>query len=114
MEDQTAVNLHHIIAKKDLCQNHPEVVNAVINAIKNSEEYVVENAQEARDNIAKIYPETSLPATMVAGIVRNCNVHVYRASENYEYINATLQAAYTINVQSVGGSVPAKDSGFYY
>ncbi|MCR4874294.1 MAG: ABC transporter substrate-binding protein [Clostridia bacterium] len=103
-----------LIVKKEIAQNHPEVVDAVINAIKNSEDYVVEHAQEARDNIATIYPETTLPSTMVAGIVRNCNVHVYRASENYEYINTTLQAAYRINAQSVGGSVPAKDSGFYY
>ncbi len=103
-----------LIVKKEIAQNHPEVVDAVINAIKNSEEYIVEHAQESRDNIATIYPETTLPATMVAGIVRNCNVHVYRASENYEYINTTLQAAYSIKAQSVGGSVPAKDSGFYY
>lgn len=103
-----------LIVKKEICQNHPEVVNAVIDAMKNSEDYIVEHAQEARDNIARIYPETTLPSTMVAGIVRNCNVHVYRASEKYDYIKTTLQAALDNGAQTIGGAIPAQDSGFYY
>ena len=55
-----------------------------------------------------------MPATLVSGVVRNCNVHAYRASANIDYIMATLNAAYAINPTSVGGSVPTKDSGFYY
>lgn len=103
-----------LIAKKSLCDEKPEVVNAVFNAIKASENYVVEQPQEARDLIASAYPETTLPATLVSGVVRNCNVHAYRASENLDYVIATLNAAYNTKAESVGGSVPAKDSGFYY
>ncbi len=103
-----------LIAKKSLCEEKPEVVDAVFNAIKASESYIVENPQEARDLIASVNPATELPAKLSASVVTNCNVHAYRASANIDYIMATLNAAFAINPTSVGGSVPAKDSGFYY
>ena len=103
-----------LIAKKSLCEEKPEVVNAVVKAIQDSEEYVANNAQEVRDNIATIYENTELPGTLTSAVVLGCNVKVHKAYENYDYIYNTLNAVYGINAQSVGGSVPAKDSGFYY
>ena len=103
-----------LIARGKLCKDHPEVVESVVKAIKDSEEYVVTNAQEVAENIANIYSSTSLKNKLFPTVVRNCNVKIYTAKDNYEYINTTLQAAYSINAASVGGSVPAKDSGFYY
>ena len=51
---------------------------------------------------------------MTAQSVANCNIKAYRASENYEYIYSSLNAARTINPNLFGGEIPAKDSGFYY
>ena len=103
-----------LIAKKSICDEKPEVVEAVINSIKGSETFIIEHAEEVRQKIKLRYEETSLKNPITSEVVQNCNVHIYKASENIDYILATLNAAYAINSQSVGGSVPAKDSGFYY
>ena len=104
-----------LIAKKSICENNPEVVDALLAALVANETYVVENVKASKDAIVAIYPESSLSSLPeVAQVVRNCNVKIYRASENYDYIYNTLNAAYTINAAAVGGSIPAKDSGFYY
>ena len=103
-----------LIAKKSICDNNPEVVDAVIEALKANDSYVVEQSQDARNAIATIYPETTLPQTLVSQVVRNCNVKVLKASENVDYIMATLNAVAALKPAAVGGSVPAKDSGFYY
>ena len=103
-----------LIAKKSICEEKPEVVEAVLNTIKDNETYILDNAEVVRQKILEIYPESSLKKPLTREIAINCNVKVHKASENIDYILTTLNAAYAIKAQSVGGSVPAADSGFYY
>ena len=103
-----------MIAKKSICENKPEVVESVLNTIKSNVSDVVTNPEDARAKILQMYPETSLKKPLTSEIVDNCNIHVYVASENVDYILTTLNAAYAIDPKSVGGSIPARDSGFYY
>ena len=102
-----------LIAKEEICNNKPEVVDAVVKAIKDSEQYVIDNAQEVAETLKTVYPETSMKQLFPI-VVTNCNVKVHTAKDNFDYIKTTLDAAHAINPQSVGGSVPARDSGFYY
>lgn len=103
-----------LIAKKSLCENNKEVVTAVYNAMVKNETYVVEHAEEAREALSGLAENIGFNAPLLAQVVRNCNVKMYRASENKDYIITSLEAAHKINPASVGGSVPAKDSGFYF
>lgn len=104
-----------LIAKKSICDEKPEVVDAVLNIIKNNETVIVEEYASAIDKVKTIYEGTSLDAkTMTAQSVANCNIKVYRASTNIDYIYAGLTAARQVAPNLFGGEIPAKGSEFYY
>ncbi len=100
-----------LIARGKLCKDHPEVVESVVKAIEDSEEYVITNAQDVATEIASAGGSTM---KLFPISVQNSNVKVYRAKDYAQYIETTLNALKDVDAQSVGGSVPAKDSGFYY
>ena len=103
-----------LIAKKSLCEEKPEVVNEVLSKITIDIGKVYLEPEKAREAIKSIYEETSLKTPIDETIVQGCNLNVYKAKEYVDYIYNTLNMVYEMNPQAVGGSVPAKDSGFYY
>ena len=102
-----------LIAKKSICDEKPEVVDAVIEKISNDIKQVYSNPADAITSVNSIY-ENCFPTGLDGIVLYHCNIKFLRASENVDFIYNTLKAAYDINPTSVGGQVPAKDSGFYY
>ena len=81
--------------------------------IISSDEY----AKEAVSNIKGIYESTTLKAeNMTADIIKRSNVKIVSVDteEGLAEITAMLEAVNGVNPQSIGGKVPAENSGFYF
>ena len=81
--------------------------------IVSSDEY----AKQAVSNIKTVYESTSLkPENMTASIIRRSNVKIVSVDtqEGLAEITAMLEAVLDVNPQSIGGKVPAQNSGFYF
>ena len=81
--------------------------------IVSSDEY----AGQAVSNIQTVYESTSLkPENMTASIIKRSNVKIVSADtqEGLAEITAMLEAVLDVNPQSIGGKVPAQNSGFYF
>ena len=81
--------------------------------IVSSDEY----AKQAVSNIKTVYESTSLkPENMTASIIKRSNVKIVSADtqEGLAEITAMLKAVLDVNPQSIGGKVPAQNSGFYF
>ncbi len=81
--------------------------------IESSDEY----AKEAVSNLKGIYESTTLKAeVMTAEIVRRSNVNIVAVDteEGLAELTAMLETVNGVNPQSIGGKVPAANSGFYF
>ena len=81
--------------------------------IISSDEY----AKEAVTNIKGVYESTTLKAeNMTADIIKRSNVKIVSVDteEGLAEITAMLEAVNGVNPQSIGGKVPAENSGFYF
>lgn len=81
--------------------------------IVSSDEY----ARQAVSNIKTVYESTSLkPENMTASIIGRSNVKIVSVDtqEGLAEITAMLEAVLNVNPQSIGGKVPAQNSGFYF
>ena len=81
--------------------------------IVSSDEY----AGQAVSNIKTVYESTSLkPENMTASIIKRSNVKIVSVDtqEGLAEITAMLEAVLNVNPQSIGGKVPAQNSGFYF
>lgn len=99
-----------LIAKGDVVDN-TELLDAVIAAFVANEQYIVDNTAAAVAAIKSVYAQSALPDTLAAPIVTRCNIKTYDSATYYEYINATLNAVYSIAPNAVGGKMP--DRGLY-
>ncbi|MDE6550529.1 MAG: ABC transporter substrate-binding protein [Clostridia bacterium] len=106
-----------LIAKTSVAKDG-ELIAALLDALKANADSIVtdEGAKAAYEAIKGNFDATSLAATIDGAIARRCNVSVTAISSESgysEYLD-TLNKVFALKAAAVGGSVPAKDSGFYY
>ena len=108
-----------LIMKKSIAKDKTFVTSllstlqANADKIKSSDEY----AKEAVSNLKGIYESTTLKAeVMTAEIVRRSNVNIVAVDteEGLAELTAMLETVNGVNPQSIGGKVPAANSGFYF
>ena len=98
-----------MVARTEFVENHPEEVNAFLEAYADSVAFVNENVDEAAalvggyDIVPEAVAKTALPA---------CNITMISGAEMTEKLSGYLQVLYDANPEAVGGALP--EEGFYY
>ena len=75
-----------------------------------------EAAAAAAAAIKGVYEATSLPASITADIIKRSSVNIVSAAteSGLDEIYSMLTTVAGVNANSIGGSVPAKGSSFYF
>ena len=75
-----------------------------------------EGAAAAAAAIKGVYEATSLPASITADIIKRSSVNIVSAAteSGLDEIYSMLTTVAGVNANSIGGSVPAKGSSFYF
>lgn len=87
---------------------HPEAVNTVMQAIKESVEWVNANPEEAGPLIEEA---GIMKAAIAVPAIPRCNLVFRTAQEAYDAMDTYLKVLYGFDYTSVGGTVP--DASFY-
>ena len=106
----TVLSMGCLIARADFVEQHPEQVEAFLNAYAQSVKYVLENQADA----AKLVQETGLlPSAAVAEkAIPGCNIVLIAGADMRGQIEPMFQMLFDANPASIGGAMPGDD--FYY
>ncbi|MGN0771866.1 MAG: hypothetical protein ACI4MI_04705 [Christensenellales bacterium] len=99
-----------LIAKGNVVDN-TRLLDAVIDAFKANEQYIIDDTASAVAAIKSVYPQSSLPDALSSQIVERCNIKTYDSADYFEYIDKTLEVVYNIAPNAIGGTLP--DRGLY-
>lgn len=99
-----------VVARTEFIENHPEQIKTFLDDYKSSIEFVNQKPEEASVLIASngIFDN----ATVAQKAIPKCNITFIDGEKMESSLGTFFSALYTINPQSVGGTVP--DSGIYY
>lgn len=109
--DQVGYAQAVLMARKSLCADR-EWVAALQAVMANNATYMLENTQEALQNLHNLYPQTTLPTQMQADTIQRCNLNYLSLPDNRDMLEKTLQAIYALAPQAIGGAMPSDD--FYF
>ena len=106
-----------LIAKASIAEDS-ELIAALLSALQTNAQSIAtdEGAGAAYTAIKSNYQATSLAASINGAIARRCNVSVTPIADasGYDEYLSTLGRVHSIKPAAIGGSIPSKDSGFYY
>lgn len=107
-----------LIMKSSLAED-TAFVNALLERLAADVEEMTsgdEGAAAAAAAIKGVYEATSLPASITADIIKRSSVNIVSAAteSGLDEIYSMLTTVAGVNANSIGGSVPAKGSSFYF
>ena len=107
-----------LIMKSSLAED-TAFVNALLERLAADVEEMTsgdEGAAAAAAAIKGVYESTSLPASITADIIKRSSVNIVSAAteSGLDEIYSMLTTVAGVNANSIGGSVPAKGSSFYF
>jgi NitT/TauT family transport system substrate-binding protein len=99
-----------LIVKKDLVDNHPDVVKSFIAKYEESINWANANPEQLGEYAVEL--EVGLPAPIVQKALPNSNLRFANAIDVKNEIESYLEAIYNIMPDAIGGQLP--DESFYY
>lgn len=107
---EVAFAQNSLVVKRDLAENHPEVVARFLNEYERAINWANENPEEAGALLEK--HDVGMKAEVAALAIPNCNMRFMDAAEARPAIEQFLSVLKDFSPDSVGGKLP--DEGFYF
>ena len=99
-----------LFVKKSFAEEHPEIVNSMLDAYKASIEWANGNVETLGEYAEAL--EIGIPAAVVEKSLVDCNIHFELADDAKAAIADYLQTIYEIMPEAIGNAIP--DDGFYF
>jgi len=99
-----------LVVKKELADNHPEVVESFINEYKKSIEWLYTDPQKAGQYAEEL--KTGIAADIVPAALPRMNIKFVSSDEGRQAVEAYLQVLLDSSPEMIGGKLP--DESFYY
>lgn len=101
-----------LIASADICENNPQLVNKIVEKLKENAQFIVENSDKVDDILVTAYPQTTLNTNFSANTLERCNANCISIVDAKDDYIAMLNAIMQINATAIGGKLP--DNGLYF
>ena len=99
-----------VVVRTEFAKNYPDSVSSFLDEYKKSIEYTNTNPKETGELIAKY--NVFAKAAIATKAIPNCNIAFMDGKDMKDAMSKFIDAMYSVNPASVGGSIP--DDDFYY